>query len=447
MREEAAEMETSATPRSGKGPVIAALATAVALLLGAGPGGFSPVASAVAQEEETRQVQALRERVFQGLSGAQERLEEEDYAGARRELDRIRTIQDLNSYERGQILYFTGLIDYQQENLTAAVRAFEQVVALPDLPQGFMNDTLWTLVQLAMATEQYEKALEYGNRWLASAQNPGGDPFYLLAVAHYQLEQYRQSVEYLNRAIEIAERDRDGGAREEWYGLLRAGYFQLEDTARLREVLELLVTRWPKKEYWTHLSAVYGELGMQRRQVAVLEAIYEEGLMDRENEIVQLAQLYLQSGGPYKGARILERGMADGIVERNERNYRLLSQAWMMSQDDRRAIPPLQEAARRSGDGQLYLQLAQSHLNLDQHEQCVEAARAGLNRGGLRRPDTANVVLGMCLYELQQYEPAKTAFRAARSDDRSRRTANQWIEFIEREVSRRQDLQRQLARS
>lgn len=441
-------MDTSATPRSRTRPIAAAVATAFVLALGVGTGSLVPAGSAMAQEEEeTRQVQALRERVFQGLSAAQERLEEEDYAGARRELDRIRAIADLNTYERGQILYFTGLVDYQQENLLAAVSAFEQVVALPDLPQGFLNDTLWTLVQLAMATEQYQKALEYGNRWLETATNPGGDPFYLLAVAHYQLEQYRQSVDYLNRAIEIAERDRDGGAREEWFGLLRAGYFQLEDTARLREVLELMVTRWPKKEYWTHLSAVYGELGLQRRQVAVLEAIYEDGLMDRENEIVQLAQLYMQSGGPYKGARILERGINDGIVEGNERNYRLLSQAWMMAQDDRRAIPPLREAARRSGDGQLYLQLAQSHLNLDQHQECVEAARAGLNRGGLRRPDTANVVLGMCLYEMQQYEPAKAAFRAARTDDRSRRTANQWIEFIDREVARREDLRRQMARS
>lgn len=419
-------------------------ASALVLALGAGQTSFSPLGVAFAQEE-TRQVQALRERVFQGLARAQERLEQEDFAGARREIDQIRAIADLNSYERGQVLYFGGLIEYQQDNLPAALRAFEQVVALPDLPQGFMTDTLWTLVQLSMATEQYQKAIEYGNRWLRTAQNPGGDPFYLLAVAHYQLDQFRQSVDYLNRAIEIAERD--GGAREEWYALLRAGYFQLEDTRRLREVLELLVSRWPKKEYWTHLSAVYGEIGMANRQLAVLEALYESGELDRENELVQLAQLYMQSGGPFKGARILERGMEGGIIERNERNYRLLSQAWMMAQDDRRAIDPLREAARRSNDGQLYLQLAQSFLNLDQYQECVDAARSGLNRGGMRRPDTAQVVLGMCLLELKQYGPAREAFQAARNDERSRRTANQWLEFIDREVARQRDLQRQLAQS
>jgi len=421
----------------------AAVASAALLVLAASPLPLSPVGEARAQQqEETRQVLALRERVFQALSKAQEQLEADNYAGARRELDSVRTLADLNSYERGQILYFTGLIDYQQENLEAAVRSFEQVVALPDLPSGFMNDTLWTLVQLAMATEQYRKAIEYGDRWLRTAENPGGDPFYLLAVAHYQLEEYRQSVGHLNSAIEIAERDR--GAREEWYALLRAGYFQLEDTTRLQAVLELLVTRWPKKEYWTHLSAVYGEKGMERKQVAVLETIYEAGLMDRENEVVQLAQLYIQTGGPYKGARILEKGMADGLIEGNERNYRLLSQAWMMAQDDRRAVPPLREAARRANDGQLYVQLAQSYLNLDQYQECAEAARAGLSRGGVTRADSAQVVLGMCLFEMQQYEPAKEAFRAARSDERSRRTANQWLEFIDREVARKRDLDRQM---
>lgn len=404
-----------------------------------------PAGPAQAQEEKARQVQALRERVFQSLAKSQELMEAKDFAGAKRELADARGISDLNTYELGQILYFSGLLEYQQENLAGAVRLFEQVVALPELPQGFRTDTLWALVQLAMAAEQYRKVIEYGNEWLRTAENPSGDPFYLLAAAHYQLKEYRKTVEMMDRAIQIAERD-GKFAREDWYGLLRAGLHELGDTRRLRSVLELLVARWPKKEYWIHLSSVYGELNEERKQVATLEVIYEAGWMARENELLQLAQLQIQHGGAYKGARMIEKGMADGIIERNERNYRLLAQAWMQAQDDRRSIPPLREAAQRSKDGQLLLQLAQSHLNLYEYNECVEAARAAISRGGLRRPGQANIVLGTCLIELERYDQAREAFRAARSDSSSRSSADRWIEFIDREVARKRDLERQLAR-
>jgi tetratricopeptide (TPR) repeat protein len=143
---------------------------------------------------------------------------------------------------------------------------------------------------------------------------------------------------------------------------------------------------------------------------------------------------------------MIEKGMEAGVIERNERNYRLLAQAWMQAQDDRRSIPPLREAAQRSKDGQLHLQLAQSHLNLYEYNECVEAARTAISRGGLRRPGQANIVLGTCLLELERFDQAREAFRAARSDSSSRSSADRWIEFIDREVARKRDLERQLAR-
>lgn len=427
------------------------LASLLALVLAGGT--LLPAGSAHAQRvqqqqqetRETRQVQALRERVFQALAKAQEQMDANNFAGARKELDQVRSLSDLNSYERGQLLYFTGMIEYQQDNIEAAVRAFEQVVALEDLPAGFKADTMWALVQLAMAAEQYRKVIEYGNQWLRTAENPTGDPFYLLGVAHYQLGEHRKTIEMMTKAIEISERE-GKSPREDWYGLLRAAYHELEDNRRLREVLEFMVVRWPKKEYWIHLSSVYGELNEDRRQIAVLETIYEAGWMNRENEVLQLAQLYILNGGAYKGAKLIEKGMADGLVPRNERNYRLLAQAWMQAQDDRRSIAPLREAAQRASGGQLFVQLAQSHLNLYEYEQCVEASRTGLSRGGLSRPDTANLVLGTCLLELQRFDQAREAFRAARADNRSRNSADRWIQFIDTEVARKRDIQQQLAR-
>ncbi len=80
--------------------------------------------------------------------------------------------------------------------------------------------------------------------------------------------------------------------------------------------------------------------------------------------------------------------------------------------------------------------LAQSYANLAYWEDCAEAARNGLRRGGLDRPDTANLLLGNCLAEMKEYAAARTAFEAAARDERSRTAARQWIDYVEDEQNR-----------
>ncbi|MEC7804318.1 MAG: hypothetical protein VX533_05670, partial [Pseudomonadota bacterium] len=58
--------------------------------------------------------------------------------------------------------------------------------------------------------------------------------------------------------------------------------------------------------------------------------------------------------------------------------------------------------------------------------------------------DTANMVLGMCLFESDNLDGAKNAFRQAARDGRSKKNANSWLNFIQNEQERLKQLQRQL---
>ena len=143
-------------------------------------------------------------------------------------------------------------------------------------------------------------------------------------------------------------------------------------------------------------------------------------------------------------ATLLEREMASGRVTKIAKNYRLLSQAWMLAQEDRRAIPALKEAARLSDDGELDVRLGNAYLNISKYDECITAVRAGLKKSEksrqkkdrLKSPDHAQISLGMCLYNKQQYQASIRAFRAAAKTPRSRRVANQWIDVINAEIKR-----------
>jgi tetratricopeptide (TPR) repeat protein len=396
-------------------------------------------------EGETRQVPAMREAVITPLTEAQECAEAEDFACARRLLDRVRAMDNLNSYEAAQMWNFYAFIYVNQDNYPAAIEAYENVLNYDEIPLGLEIQTMNTLARLYFQEERYEDSLAMLDRWLAVAENPQADTFILKAMIYYQLRRFREGIPEVYRAIEVAE-GRGQALQESWYQLLQVFYFELEDYPNLIRTLRVMVENWPKREHLITLAGIYGQEGDEVRQLALFEAAYEAGWLTRSSDIVTLSNMLMQANVPYKAARVLQRGLDNDVVESTQSNWRLLSQAWQMAQDHQAALPALRRAAELSSDGNLDIDLARSYQNLAQWENCVDSAREGLRKGDLRRTDQANVMLGVCLSELKRWGEAETALQAAARDDRSRTSAQQWLQFIRGERNRESQIAEALAR-
>jgi len=123
-------------------------------------------------------------------------------------------------------------------------------------------------------------------------------------------------------------------------------------------------------------------------------------------------------------------------VKADERNLRLLSQAWYTAREDEKSIPPLEQAAKLAEDGELYIRLAQSYINLQKWSEAAKAIEQGLKVGNVNREDQAEIMLGMALFNQKKYDLARKAFEKALPDQRSRHTAQQWIAYVDSEVKR-----------
>ena len=212
-----------------------------------------------------------------------------------------------------------------------------------------------------------------------------------------------------------------GPTKENWWLLLRAAHFELDDIKNVRVILERLLIEWPKKEYWTQLSAIYGQLHFDDKQISSYRTAYEEGFLVRSNELVQMAQLYLSMEVPYKAAVILQKGIDAGQVDLEVKNWRMLSQAWFLAQDDQMAIAALREAAKLSDDGELDIRLARSLANTANFEGCVNSATTAIGKGDLKRDDESYITLGMCQFEVASYEDSKESFGFAEIDAERRK--------------------------
>ena len=390
-------------------------------------------------QQKTKQAQAVSKEVYDQITKAQEMVDEKNYQGALKSLNRLYNPDKLTEYEQANVLNYIGFVYYNMDDTANAIRTYDRMIQIPSLEPQMLKSTTYTLAQLNMMEENYSRTLELLNKWFVMESNPAPEPFILKAQVFYQLGRYKEMVEPVQNAMRIA-RERDKPVKEDWYVLLNFAYFQMEDYRQVRDIQKILLENWPKKRYWFSLAGAYTELGEDQNLIAAYDAAYTQGMLEKESEFVTMAQLYMQREVPYKAGKLLEEKMNACVVKETEKNYRLLSQAWTLAMEDAKAIPALQRAASLSNDGELDVRLGNAYLNVAEYEECAKAVRSGIRKGGLKNPDNAQISLGMCLYNLRQYPDAKTAFRAAARVPKSSRISNQWINVIEAEEERNRQI-------
>ncbi len=401
---------------------------------------------AVAADDEntrkTKETVAMSQQVYEKLTEIQELIEAKDYASAQRLIEELKEKKGLTPYEFAQLWNITGYSYYLQERYGDAIKAYDQVMAQPDLPEALMLSTLKTKAQLQFTQEDYTGALTTVRQLIKVVPEPSADVLMLEGQALFQLTRYDEALIPIKTAIDMY---RSSGQipKENWLLLLRVIYFEQKDYESMIGVVKELLVYYPKDTYILTLAGIYSELGETKKQLVLTEVLYEKGYLNTASNITNLANLYLLHGLPYKAAVLLEKEMNANIVDANERNLRLLSQSWYQAREDQKAVPPLQRAAEISNDGELYIRLAQAYINLEEWDEAAKAVRQGLKLGGLKRDDTANIMLGMALFNQKRLEQARNAFAQAAKDSRSKRAATQWIAYVDSEVKRRELMQQE----
>jgi tetratricopeptide (TPR) repeat protein len=390
-------------------------------------------------QQQTKQAQAVSKAVYDKITKAQEAVDAEDYAGALKLLNNLYDPDKLTEYEQSNVLNYIGYVYYNMDDIINAMRTYERMLAIPSLEEQQRKQTTYTLAQLYMMEEQYSKALTTLDQWFMLEINPAPEPFILKAQLLYQLERYTDMIQPIENAMQVAVK-REKPAKEDWYVLLNFAYFSDENYSKVRDIQKILLVKWPKKRYWFALAGAFTELGEDEKLITSYASAHTQKMLEKESELVTMAQLFMQREVPYKAATLIEKEMASGRISKSGKNYRLLSQAWQLSMEDEKAIPALKEAARQADDGELDVRLGNAFLNTGKYDECAKAVRTGIRKGDLKSPDNAQISLGMCLYNLRQYEAAIKSFQVAARTSRSRRVSNQWINVIRADIERNKQI-------
>jgi hypothetical protein len=391
----------------------------------------------------SKKVPAMRNRVYAQLARAQQLADEGDKIEGFAVLDEVKDrLDSLNSYERAMLFNFYGFMYYGNDDLTLAIDSFNNVIAETAIPDTLVISTLYSLAQLSMQQQNYKEALGYLTQWQKlNGKQLTSNQEMLFAQVYFQDKDFVNSLEHIEIAVSLVEA-KNKLPKENWLTLQRATYYELKQPKQVTKVMEKLVRLYDKPQYWLQLSSMYGEIGKEDKQMAVMEAAYQAGYITKKSDILTLAQLYLFHGAPYKSAAVLDDAIEQGSIFADEDNLSMLARAYLSAKEDDKAIKVLIRVSDITQSGEYDALLAQTYLNTEQWQAAINAAKLALTRYDEHKQskdknvkDIANMylIVGMANFNLKSFEPSLAAFSKASQFASTKKTALQWGKYVERE--------------
>jgi len=366
----------------------------------------------------------LSEGTYMAVERAVEDLNNERYDKAEERLVELQ--EKVKDYELAIVTQTLGYVYAQRDDLANALAAFEEALSLDALPSKPQENLMLNTGQIYLAEGQVDKGIAMLERYFARAcEEPPAQVHIALASAYAEKKRYRDALEQVKLGVLKAEK-----VQEAWLQLKLALHYELSQLPECGETLLDLIAVAPEKgEYWRQLSGVMLQLENEMEALSVLAIAEREGFLSKENEVRNLANIYLMLNIPYKAGNLLARGIEDGRVEKTADNYEHLSEAWIGSREWSRAESSLANAARLSTTGDLWQRLAQVQMEQENWQGAQQSLAAALEKGVADTAKT-NYLMGIAAYYAGNTRQARQAFTQALKDKRLRSDVRQWLDHL-----------------
>lgn len=374
----------------------------------------------------------VNQAVARYLTRIHKYMEEEDWENAERELMQTarRYFKNEDSYERALINQLYGQFYALQRDYKSAIPWFEKALAKSRLPFAADLQVTYSLSQCYFQTGRYKdviKTLEnYRVKATKRGQNMAPVQLMVLGIAYFQ------EADILNAYTNISEANATATKlNEEWLQYEFALAVKLEKFDEAINVGQFLVFVNPeKKSYWKQLSGVYYGSESEELSLAGLELAYENDVLDKEKDYIDLARYFMYKELPIKAIDVLNDGINIKKVKQNRKNYEFLADAYFLAKDRVKGIDALIKAEALEKDSDLSYKIARFAFENEDWSKAITYFLQAKKQGYEKYPGRLELLLGISYFEISNYEEALAFLNESLEFDSSNSAAEGWISYI-----------------
>lgn len=353
--------------------------------------------------------QGLRPEVGKPLQQAADLLKDGKARNALAKVKEAESVSNLTSAERLTIDRMKAAAAQRAGDNRTAADAMEDIY---DKVSG--AEKAQTAEALAFAYSQL-KDLDKSGQWADKAQQLGRDTPQLRQLQQYLLSQsgdYAAIARDASASVSAAEK---AGRRPDEGDLLRLADAQQrqKNMSGYIGTLEKLLAYYPKKDYWSaYLGRLQRKSGFSARYgLDVMRLQLATDTLDGTDEYFEMAQLALQDGLPFEAMKVIQKGFASGALGQGpeaSRHERLKALAQQRAAERKASLDRDTADAQASDNGNALVDIGYAHVTMGMADQGVKLIEQGIAKGGLKRPEEANLRLGMAQLQVPALKSAAT---------------------------------------
>ena len=372
----------------------------------------------------------VRAEVAKPLQAAQELIRAGNYKDALAKVDEAAAKPDLTPYESLLVLRLKAPAAYGSGDMALALQSFEGALASPLLTGNDRLMLMESTIKLSVQMKDLPRAV----RWFKTYFDEGGSDATLRGLYPQVLGVSGDHAGAVREAKALVQAN-DAAGRPTPDSLLRtlgASANALGDNASYQLALEHLVVSTPRPDYWADLiSRVTRRDGFadERLRLDVYRLMLATGVTMEGDEYVDLAERAQQAGQPIEAKRALDNAAGQGLlgqIKNQAALQKLRDQVAKAAAQDLASLDDSEKSALAAKDGNSLVNLGLAVWSSGAAERAAGLMNQGIAKGGLRRPDEAQLRLGMVLASANRTDDAQRAFAAVAGGDGSADLARLW---------------------
>lgn len=397
---------------------------------------FSSVVYADRQDEEaneypnaTREEPELdiSERNQRDLNKAVDYINEDETAKALASLDKVLGDKRASEYAQALAHHLKGQLEWQNGKDEEAIVEIRKAVELDALPNSRHFSALYQVAQLQVNNEKYADALTTLTEWRTLSGTQTADALALEANIDYRLEKYPEAVIAMKKAISMTDKPSSS-----WTQILMASYLEQDKYDEAAAMIQAQLAKNPTdKKLINQLGNIYLQAGQDQKALDVLAKAKAGGLVNTNEDYLQLAKLYANADKPKEAAATLKEGFDKGIVTKDYDSLKLLGDVCTQAEDDACAMDAYTQASPMAEDGNVDYQLGYLLFYQGKSKEALAALERAFTKGGLRQPGEAHILKGDAENDLGNTAGALAEWKKALGSPTTKSMAEQRIKLAQ----------------
>ncbi len=339
----------------------------------------------------------LRPEVGEPLQKAQTLIQGKKYKDALQQVDAAAKVGSLTPYESYIVERMRAAAATGAGDTNTAIKAYEAVLASPQMSAGEKTQTYDVVAKLAYAGRNYGKAAEYIQKY-RSAGGSSAQTLGLLPQVLYQAGDLAGAQRELNAQIGTLEKAGQKPTETQLQLLAQLGLKQ-NNQAAYTAALEKLVTYYPKRDYWLDvIIRTSNKPGFSDRLTLDLFRVKKmTGTLEKASDFMEAAQLALQAGFPGEADQYVKLGYDKKVLGTGsdaERHKRLKDLVAKKIAENKPALAEAEKQAAAEADGEALVKAGLNRVGYGDYAAGIALIQQGIKKDALKKPDEAKLHLG-----------------------------------------------------